>query len=228
MAACSNCNAQLEDGAKFCDSCGAEQEQTLFCENCGQKLESGVTFCDSCGTPVSAKAELMKNAAEKIENEAQTQAAKQKAKAEVDAFQKTFTQEIMEQAKAEADKIIASAKTSADTIKAAAQEEKKTMIIYHFDTSRGLTGHSITGIEGAYDGTPIQVKSTMIGYNLSVNGEIMAKYSGDYQPKKTLILKVENYPFKSGPKTIEVFVQHLTSAQIMLCIGGKFVGGAEI
>ena len=228
MAACSNCNAQLEDGAKFCDSCGAEQEQTLFCENCGQKLESGVTFCDSCGTPVSAKAELMKNAAEKIENEEQTQAAKQKAKAEVDAFQKTFTQEIMEQAKAEADKIIASAKTSADTIKAAAQEEKKTMIIYHFDTSSGLSALGLVGIDGVYDGTPVQIKSNVLGHNLLVDGKVMAKWGGISPSEKTLILKVENYPFKSGAKTIEVYLQHIATSKIMLCIGGQFVGGAEI
>jgi len=49
MLSCIKCKADLEEGAKFCDSCGAEQPESLFCENCGEKLANGAAFCDACG-----------------------------------------------------------------------------------------------------------------------------------------------------------------------------------
>ena len=39
---CSNCGANLEDGAAFCRECGAE-------------LADGVKFCSNCGASVSMK-----------------------------------------------------------------------------------------------------------------------------------------------------------------------------
>ncbi|MGO8875580.1 MAG: SPFH domain-containing protein [Acidimicrobiales bacterium] len=46
---CSNCNAELRAGAKFCDSCGTPTQAK--CANCQAELRAGAKFCDSCGTP---------------------------------------------------------------------------------------------------------------------------------------------------------------------------------
>jgi len=51
-AVCANCQAQLREGAKFCDSCGTPTQ--LKCRNCDADLRSGAKFCDSCGTPTQA------------------------------------------------------------------------------------------------------------------------------------------------------------------------------
>ena len=46
---CESCSAEVEDGAKFCASCGAAQPGR--CSNCGSPLEAEAKFCASCGTP---------------------------------------------------------------------------------------------------------------------------------------------------------------------------------
>ncbi|MGD0082666.1 MAG: SPFH domain-containing protein [Acidimicrobiales bacterium] len=51
-AVCANCQAQLREGAKFCDSCGTPTQ--LKCSNCNADLRPGAKFCDSCGTPTQA------------------------------------------------------------------------------------------------------------------------------------------------------------------------------
>ena len=63
MAFCTNCGQQINDGAKFCSSCGAAvsnekihtQRKTVFegnihkCPNCGEVLNSFTSNCPSCG-----------------------------------------------------------------------------------------------------------------------------------------------------------------------------------
>lgn len=63
MPFCSNCGQQINDGAKFCPSCGTavsnektnNQRQTVFegnihkCPNCGEVLNSFTSNCPSCG-----------------------------------------------------------------------------------------------------------------------------------------------------------------------------------
>lgn len=73
---CPNCNKELEDGARFCDECGApipdpvqeqtvqeqtaeqqaetqqpeaQQPESMFCPNCGKPLPAGALFCGDCG-----------------------------------------------------------------------------------------------------------------------------------------------------------------------------------
>jgi membrane protease subunit (stomatin/prohibitin family) len=48
-AVCSNCQAALRPGAKFCDNCGTPTQ--MLCSNCHEALRPGAKFCDSCGTP---------------------------------------------------------------------------------------------------------------------------------------------------------------------------------
>lgn len=63
MPFCSNCGQQINDGAKFCPSCGTavsnektnSQRKTVFegnihkCPNCGEVLNSFTSNCPSCG-----------------------------------------------------------------------------------------------------------------------------------------------------------------------------------
>jgi RNA polymerase subunit RPABC4/transcription elongation factor Spt4 len=63
MAFCSNCGTKLEDGAKFCPSCGTPAEGTLAapksvigkvgdirkCPACGAEVPSMTAICPSCG-----------------------------------------------------------------------------------------------------------------------------------------------------------------------------------
>lgn len=50
---CVKCGAQLREGAKFCNECGAKQEK-LQCSNCGAELAPGAKFCSDCGTKVES------------------------------------------------------------------------------------------------------------------------------------------------------------------------------
>jgi membrane protease subunit (stomatin/prohibitin family) len=49
--ACPSCQAQVREGAKFCDSCGSKMQAQ--CAGCQAELRPGAKFCDSCGTAVA-------------------------------------------------------------------------------------------------------------------------------------------------------------------------------
>jgi membrane protease subunit (stomatin/prohibitin family) len=49
--ACPSCQAQVREGAKFCDSCGSKMQAQ--CASCQAELRPGAKFCDSCGTAVA-------------------------------------------------------------------------------------------------------------------------------------------------------------------------------
>ena len=48
---CVKCGAELKDGTKFCNECGASQAPAK-CANCQHELKPGAKFCDECGTKV--------------------------------------------------------------------------------------------------------------------------------------------------------------------------------
>jgi membrane protease subunit (stomatin/prohibitin family) len=49
--ACGNCQSQVREGAKFCDSCGNPMSKT--CSNCNAALGATSKFCAECGTPAA-------------------------------------------------------------------------------------------------------------------------------------------------------------------------------
>lgn len=49
---CIQCSQELEEGAKFCYSCGAKVQNT-FCSKCGAEIPSDAKFCGSCGSKTS-------------------------------------------------------------------------------------------------------------------------------------------------------------------------------
>ena len=51
---CPRCEAQSEEGARFCEDCGAPLE--LACPSCGQPVGVGKKFCRCCGAPLTASA----------------------------------------------------------------------------------------------------------------------------------------------------------------------------
>ncbi|HNT23213.1 MAG TPA: zinc ribbon domain-containing protein [Anaerolineales bacterium] len=51
-ASCPNCNAAIDQGAKFCPECGTKMQVAAFCKECGAKLQPGVKFCPECGHKV--------------------------------------------------------------------------------------------------------------------------------------------------------------------------------
>lgn len=56
---CKQCGAEIKEGAKFCQACGAKQEPPepqRFCMACGAPLKGGTAFCTSCGAAVGAGA----------------------------------------------------------------------------------------------------------------------------------------------------------------------------
>ncbi len=53
MITCPNCNKSLSDDVKFCDSCGASVQETVFCPGCGTKVAATSDNCPSCGVSVS-------------------------------------------------------------------------------------------------------------------------------------------------------------------------------
>lgn len=64
MLICPKCHAQLEDGARFCDSCGSPlpapaavpaPAATAYCAHCGCQVNAGNPFCPNCGKPVDEK-----------------------------------------------------------------------------------------------------------------------------------------------------------------------------
>jgi RNA polymerase subunit RPABC4/transcription elongation factor Spt4 len=50
-AACPECGAVVQPGAKFCPKCGKPLAggDTKFCVQCGSKMPAGVSFCPECG-----------------------------------------------------------------------------------------------------------------------------------------------------------------------------------
>ncbi len=54
---CSNCGKQINDGARFCEFCGATQTPAKAkCVNCGGEINFGAKFCEHCGAtqPIDA------------------------------------------------------------------------------------------------------------------------------------------------------------------------------
>jgi membrane protease subunit (stomatin/prohibitin family) len=51
MVQCGNCQAQVREGAKFCDSCG--NPMARVCANCNAAMGGAAKFCAECGTPAS-------------------------------------------------------------------------------------------------------------------------------------------------------------------------------
>lgn len=49
---CIQCGQDLEEGAKFCYSCGAKVQNT-FCSKCGAEMPRDAKFCGSCGSKTS-------------------------------------------------------------------------------------------------------------------------------------------------------------------------------
>lgn len=85
-------------------------------------------------------------------------------------------------------------------------------------------------IEYIYDGAIIQVVNEGIGMkeSLYINGSLIDQHYTGFNAiwGKTLILKVINYPFKSGLKSIQVFCKSgLVSIKFMLCIDNVYVAG---
>ena len=82
-----------------------------------------------------------------------------------------------------------------------------------------------------YDGSSIKVSSTLAGghVQLIVDNKIMDHYVTVINPiKKTLILQAVDYPFKSGPKTIEVYNKAILFNKFMICVNGEYVGGEKM
>lgn len=59
MLICPKCQAQLEDGARFCDSCGApipapanQPAAAVYCAHCGTQVNAENPFCSNCGKPL--------------------------------------------------------------------------------------------------------------------------------------------------------------------------------
>ena len=46
---CSNCGAQLLQGAKFCSNCGTPVPSSGHCPNCGKAVTPEQAYCDGCG-----------------------------------------------------------------------------------------------------------------------------------------------------------------------------------
>lgn len=53
---CPNCQAEINDSAKFCPECGQKVNEKRICSRCGTELSATSKFCPECGTPYEAKA----------------------------------------------------------------------------------------------------------------------------------------------------------------------------
>ena len=53
---CSNCGADIADGAKFCGECGTKVPTSNKCPECGTICAPGVKFCSECGHKMSEPA----------------------------------------------------------------------------------------------------------------------------------------------------------------------------
>lgn len=52
---CIKCGKEINDGAKFCEHCGATQESV--CVSCGKPINPGARFCEHCGATQPAAGE---------------------------------------------------------------------------------------------------------------------------------------------------------------------------
>jgi hypothetical protein len=77
-----------------------------------------------------------------------------------------------------------------------------------------------------YEGIAIRVVLGLLHCKLYVNDILMDQYTAVVAPiSKTLILRVIDYPFPSGKKTIEVYNKAIMFNKIMVCVDGNYVGG---
>lgn len=53
---CKECGAELNEGAKFCEECGAAVPQNRLCPDCGTESPSFAKFCFNCGRPFASSA----------------------------------------------------------------------------------------------------------------------------------------------------------------------------
>ena len=56
MVTCPNCGKVLEDGTRFCETCGAQIPANAFCPSCGAENSAGSAFCETCGASMTAAA----------------------------------------------------------------------------------------------------------------------------------------------------------------------------
>lgn len=52
---CSECGADLVDGAKFCGECGAKVKVPIVCPECSKELSEGTKFCPECGCRIAGE-----------------------------------------------------------------------------------------------------------------------------------------------------------------------------
>lgn len=83
MRLCSNCQAQIKDGDRFCEVCGKEQDiavldtseiMPLLCAECGAEYKKGALFCTNCGSSIagssiSTEKELTKDSKDELKTE---------------------------------------------------------------------------------------------------------------------------------------------------------------
>lgn len=93
---CIKCGAEIKDGAKFCQACGAKQEmpgeEKRFCKACGAPLKPGAAFCTACGA--KAAADLSQESGERTDN-AQTNPASTASVEQRNASQQATAQKPM-------------------------------------------------------------------------------------------------------------------------------------
>lgn len=51
--ACPSCSAQINQGSKFCPSCGAKIESSKKCPSCGAEVPANSKFCPECGAKMT-------------------------------------------------------------------------------------------------------------------------------------------------------------------------------
>ena len=57
---CSTCGKQINDGAKFCEFCGATQAPAKArCIKCGGEINFGAKFCEHCGATQTTEATIV-------------------------------------------------------------------------------------------------------------------------------------------------------------------------
>jgi len=73
MSTCQKCGAEVKDGAKFCQHCGAEMvieeevNEFKFCSNCGFKMDVNTKFCPECGTSTTGVPQTTNNSVTNVD-----------------------------------------------------------------------------------------------------------------------------------------------------------------